>query len=91
MLYCNMNITYKQSLCSNDFVCSLPSELVLLFEEDIHNIISTTIVYHYHYIYNFYNFCRHGLFTFQKFCTCVDDTFLVLNESHDNRCRDSEK
>ena len=36
-------------------------------------------------------FCRHGLFTFQEFCACVDDTFLVSNESHDNRCRDSEK
>ena len=28
---------------------------------------------------------RHDLFTFQKFRTCVDDTFLVHNESHNNR------
>ena len=36
-------------------------------------------------------FCRHDLFTFQIFCACLDDTFLVPNEFHDNRWRDSEK
>ena len=36
-------------------------------------------------------FCRHDLFTFQIFCACVEDTFLVPNESHDNRWRESEK
>ena len=36
-------------------------------------------------------FCRHDSFTLQKICGCVDDTFLVPNESHDNHCRDSEK
>ena len=35
--------------------------------------------------------CLHNLFNFQKFCACLDDQFLVLNEPHDNRCRDSEK
>ena len=36
-------------------------------------------------------FCRHDLFTFQKFCACADDAFLVSNESHDNRWRESKK
>ena len=36
-------------------------------------------------------FCRHDLFTFKKFCACVDNTFLVPNESRDKLWRDSEK
>ena len=36
-------------------------------------------------------FCRHDLFTLQKFCACVDDTFFIPNKPHGNRWRDSEK
>ena len=36
-------------------------------------------------------FCCHDLFTFQKFCACIDDTFLVPNKFHDNHWKDSEK
>ena len=46
------------------------------FQEDIHD---------FYIIFS----CHHDLFTFQKFCTWVDDTFLVPNEPHDNRWRDS--
>ena len=57
--------TCKQLFCSNDFFCNRPSELVC--------IISGR--------YTQCDFCRHYLFTFPNFCGCVDDTFLVPNES----------
>ena len=40
----------------------------VLFQEDMHNVISAAF------------FCHHDLFTFQKFCLCIDDTFLVPNK-----------
>ena len=39
-------------------------------------------LYYFRRIYTIpHLFCRSDLFIFQKFCTCVDDTFLVPNES----------
>ena len=67
-LLCNADAAYKQQLCFNDFFCNLPNELVCI-QEDIHDVISACL------------FCRHNLFTFQKFCTCVDDMLLVPNKS----------
>ena len=36
-------------------------------------------------------FCCNDLFNFQKFCECVDATFLFPYESHDNCSRESKK
>ena len=38
-----------------------------------------------------YLFCCHDLFTCQKFCACVDNTFLVPNEFHEMCWRGSKK
>ena len=65
----NTDATYKQSLCSSDFFCSLPSEVVCIISGrytrcDFYHMFSSAMT-----------------FTFQNFCACVDDMFLVSNES----------
>ena len=65
-LCCDTDSIYKYSLCSNYFFCSLPNELICIISgkntrSDFYHISSTT----------------HDLFTYQKFCTCVDNAFFV--------------
>ena len=80
-LCCDTDTTYKQSLCSNDFFCSLPSELVF--------IISGRYTW-----CNFYHIFFAAMICFQKFqkfCPCVDDKFLFPKKYHDNWWRVSKK
>ena len=69
LLHSDTDATYMQSLCSSDFFSSQPSKLVC--------IISGR--------YTQCDFCHifshHDLLTFIKFCACIDETFLVPNES----------
>ena len=67
-------------MCCSNFFCSLPSELVCIILERMYTMWFLPHL-----------FCSHNSFTLQKICECVDDIFLVLNESHDNHCSDSEK
>ena len=57
-----MDATYKQSLCSSEFFCSLPSKLVCIISR-AH--IQSDLWFLQHL------FSRHDLFTFKKFCVCV--------------------
>ena len=79
-LRCYLGATCKQSLCSSDFFCSLTTRLVCIISGgytrcDFYRIFSVAMI----------------CFPFKIFSACVNDTFLVLNESHDNRWRDSDK
>ena len=59
------------------FSAAYPASYFVLFQ-DIHNVISTTSL-----LLQWFNF--------QKFCACVDATFLFPYESHDNCSIDSRK
>ena len=75
-----MDATYKQSLCSNDSSAAYLMSHFVLFQEDIH--VYMLVLPHLS--------CCHNLFTLPKFCACIDDTFLVFNESHGNCWQDRE-
>ena len=74
---------------------SLYIEAVIVFQLFFLQLTQRASSYYFRRIYRMWFlshlFCCHDLFTFQIFCACLDDTFLVPNESHDNRWRDSEK
>ena len=49
ILHCNMDTTYKQSLCSIEFFCCLPSELVCIIlwgytQCDFYHIFSVAVI-----------------------------------------------
>ena len=61
---------YKQSLCSNVFFLQPTQRASLYYFRKIYTMWFLPHV-----------FCHHDLFTLQKFCACIDKTFLVPNKS----------
>ena len=80
ILHYNIDTIYKQSLCSIEFFCCLPSELVCIIlwgytQCDFCHVFSAAVI------------CLPS-----KNCAeAYDDTFLVPNKPHGNCWRDSEK
>ena len=77
-LRCDTDATYNQSLCSNEYFCSLPIKLVCIISGgykqcDFYRIFSAAIIYLPSIL------CMHCWYN------------LALNESHDNHWRDSGK
>ena len=70
----------KQPLCSSDFFCSLASKLVCNLSGGYTRCV-------FYRIFSLVMIC----FPFQNISPCVDDTFLVPNEFHDNQWRGSDK